>query len=96
MSGSSEQAPPPTAGGAPDAAAIAEGFKDKGNAEYREGRFLKAAALYTQGLKADPGNAVLYRWGHGRAGQSKRNPQPGRRHPASCTVAQSLPSSSWS
>ncbi|KAL4426110.1 hypothetical protein ABPG77_002696 [Micractinium sp. CCAP 211/92] len=64
MSGSSQEAPPlgPSGGNsaAPDAAAVAEDFKDKGNIEYRAGRFLKAAALYTQGLKADPTNAVLY------------------------------------
>ncbi|KAL4452164.1 hypothetical protein ABPG75_007826 [Micractinium tetrahymenae] len=62
MSGSSEQPLPPVGSGgtAPDVGATADDFKEKGNVEYRAGRFLKAAALYTQGLKADPGNAVLY------------------------------------
>ena len=36
-------------------------FKQLGNAEFRKGAFLKAAALYTKGLKLDPGNAVLLR-----------------------------------
>ncbi|KAK9840933.1 hypothetical protein WJX81_001084 [Elliptochloris bilobata] len=34
-------------------------FKQLGNTEFRNGAYLKAAALYTRGLKADPGNAVL-------------------------------------
>ena len=43
----------------------ADGFKTQGNAEYKGGRFLKAAALYTQAIKADPDNAsVLYRCVH--------------------------------
>lgn len=66
MNGSSEQAPSPATSGLgsgppPEGAATAESFKEQGNLEYRAGRFLKAAALYTQALKADPGNAVLYR-----------------------------------
>lgn len=36
-------------------------LKDQGNAEFNNGNFLKAAALYTQAIKADPDNAVLYR-----------------------------------
>jgi tetratricopeptide (TPR) repeat protein len=44
----------------PEAAAAADQLKDQGNAQHRSGNFLKAAALYTQGLKADPTNAVLY------------------------------------
>lgn len=39
-------------------------WKAEGNAEFRSKNYLKAAALYTRGLKADPTNAVLYRWGH--------------------------------
>ena len=36
-------------------------LKDEGNAEFRQGNWLKAAALYTKAIKADPANAVLYR-----------------------------------
>lgn len=36
-------------------------YKDQGNVEYAKRNYLKAAALYTQGLKADPQNATLYR-----------------------------------
>ena len=36
-------------------------FKQLGNEEFRKGAYLKAAALYTRGLKLDPGNAVLLR-----------------------------------
>ena len=36
-------------------------LKEQGNAEYRGGHFLKAAALFTRAIKEDPGNAVLYR-----------------------------------
>lgn len=36
-------------------------FKDQGNEEYKKGNWLKAAALYTKGIKEDPDNAVLYR-----------------------------------
>ena len=36
-------------------------YKDQGNAEYKKGNWLKAAALYTKGIKEDPENAVLYR-----------------------------------
>ena len=36
-------------------------YKDQGNGEYKKGNWLKAAALYTKGIKEDPENAVLYR-----------------------------------
>lgn len=36
-------------------------FKQLGNEEFRNGAYLKAAALYTKGLKLYPGNAVLLR-----------------------------------
>ena len=36
-------------------------LKDEGNTEFRQGNWLKAAALYTKAIKADPANAVLYR-----------------------------------
>ena len=36
-------------------------YKDQGNVEYKKGNWLKAAALYTKGIKEDPDNAVLYR-----------------------------------
>lgn len=58
-------------GGGGEAAApapTAEEYKEQGNAEYRNGRFLKAAALYTQALKLDPANAVLYRCARGGTG----------------------------
>ena len=38
-------------------------YKALGNEEFRNGRFLKAAALFTQGIKQDPESAALYRWG---------------------------------
>jgi hypothetical protein len=38
-------------------------WKSEGNLEYRNKNYLKAAALYTKGIKADPTNAILYRWG---------------------------------
>ncbi|PRW57250.1 serine threonine- phosphatase 5 [Chlorella sorokiniana] len=56
-SGGGEPAAP---GGAAPAAAAAESFKEQGNALYKEGHYLKAAAAYTQGLKADPSHSVLY------------------------------------
>lgn len=46
------------AGGGPEAAAA---LKDEGNVHYKNGNFLKAAAVYTQAIKADPSNATLYR-----------------------------------
>lgn len=36
-------------------------LKDQGNKLFQEGNFLKAAAVYTQAIKQDPDNAVLYR-----------------------------------
>ena len=38
-----------------------ETLKDEGNREFKAGNWLKAAALYTKAIKADPGNSVLYR-----------------------------------
>ena len=40
---------------------MSSSWKDQGNAEYKAGNWLKAAALYSKGLKEDPGNAVLLR-----------------------------------
>mmetsp|Transcript_10677 Transcript_10677/g.19498 ORF Transcript_10677/g.19498 Transcript_10677/m.19498 type:complete len:290 (-) Transcript_10677:158-1027(-) len=40
--------------------ADANELKDKGNEEFKVGNFLKAAAVYTQAIKLDPSNAVLY------------------------------------
>ena len=37
-------------------------YKDQGNEEYKKGNWLKAAALYTKGIKEDPENAILYRY----------------------------------
>ena len=36
-------------------------YQDQGNEEYKKGNWLKAAALYTKGIKEDPENAILYR-----------------------------------
>ena len=36
-------------------------WKDQGNKEFKAGNWLKAAALYTKGLKDSPGDAVLLR-----------------------------------
>ncbi|KAL2633315.1 hypothetical protein R1flu_004794 [Riccia fluitans] len=38
----------------------APSLKDQGNAHYKSGNYLKAAAVYTQAIKADPNNATLY------------------------------------
>lgn len=35
-------------------------LKDQGNAHFKAGNYLKAAAVYTQAIKADPSNATLY------------------------------------
>lgn len=35
-------------------------LKDQGNAEFKKGNYLKAAALYTRAIKEEPENAVLY------------------------------------
>jgi len=35
-------------------------LKDQGNAQFKSGNYLKAAALYTQAIKLDPDNATLY------------------------------------
>ncbi|TYI95810.1 hypothetical protein E1A91_D01G024700v1 [Gossypium mustelinum] len=35
-------------------------LKDKGNEFFKAGNYLKAAALYTQGIKQDPSNPTLY------------------------------------
>ncbi|KAG0497221.1 hypothetical protein HPP92_001912 [Vanilla planifolia] len=35
-------------------------LKDQGNAFFKAGNFLKAAALYTQAIKLDPSNSTLY------------------------------------
>jgi len=40
---------------------MADTLKDQGNAEFKKGSYLKAAALYSQAVKQDPNNAVLYR-----------------------------------
>lgn len=36
-------------------------LKDQGNAMFKEGSYLQAAAAYTKAIKADPQNHVLYR-----------------------------------
>ena len=36
-------------------------LKEQGNALFRAGNYLKAAALYTQAIKEDPENHALYR-----------------------------------
>lgn len=36
-------------------------YRELGNSEYKAGNYLKAAALYTKGLKEEPSSAVLYR-----------------------------------
>jgi Flp pilus assembly protein TadD len=43
--------------------ALAAQLKDQGNEEFRQGNYLKAAALYTKAIKEEPQNAVLYRCG---------------------------------
>ncbi len=41
--------------------APAEELKEQGNVEYKQGNYLKAAAIYTKAIKEDAGSAVLYR-----------------------------------
>lgn len=36
-------------------------LKDQGNEFFKSGKYLKAAALYTQAIKQDPSNPTLYR-----------------------------------
>jgi hypothetical protein len=36
-------------------------WKSEGNKEFKAGNYLKAGALYSKGLKADPTNAILFR-----------------------------------
>ena len=37
-------------------------LKDQGNEFFKAGNYLKAAALYTQAIKAEPSNAALFRF----------------------------------
>lgn len=37
-------------------------LKDQGNREFKQGNWLKAAALYTKAIKDEPSNSVLYRY----------------------------------
>jgi hypothetical protein len=43
--------------------ALAAQLKDEGNELFRQGNYLKAAAIYTKAIKEEPQNAVLYRCG---------------------------------
>ena len=36
-------------------------IKEQGNAQFKDKKYLKAAALYTKAIKEDPKNAALYR-----------------------------------
>lgn len=36
-------------------------LKDQGNEFFKSGKYLKAAALYTQAIKKDPSNPTLFR-----------------------------------
>ena len=47
---------------AADGGGRAAALKDQGNAQFKSGSYLKAAALYTQAIKLDPDNAALYRY----------------------------------
>ncbi len=42
-------------------AAAVPSLREQGNALFKEKNYLKAAAVYTQAIKADPENAALYR-----------------------------------
>ena len=37
-------------------------LKDEGNSLYKAGKYLKAAGVYSQAIKLDKENCVLYRW----------------------------------
>ena len=41
--------------------AAMDDLREQGNAAFRNGDFLKAAAAYTRAIKSDPSNSVLYR-----------------------------------
>lgn len=49
---------------------MADACKDEGNALYKSKEWLKAAAAYTKGIKADPQHHVLYRCVRGTASPS--------------------------
>lgn len=53
-------------------------LKDQGNACFKAGNYLKAAALYTQAIKLDPENPALYRL-------SSNSQHLSIRHPRCCT-----------
>lgn len=40
---------------------MATEFREQGNALFKEGDFLRAAAAYTKAIKQEPHNHVLYR-----------------------------------
>ena len=63
-----------------DSSEPSSSFRDQGNTEYNKGNFLRAAALYTKGLRLDPSDAVLLR--HGRPPLRSPPVRPeGRRQP---------------
>ena len=43
-----------------EAAAPGAAFKEEGNAHFKAGEFLKAAASYTKAIKAEPANHVYF------------------------------------
>lgn len=43
---------------------VEKSLREKGNDYFKEGNFLKAAALYTQAIKQDPNNSALYRFSY--------------------------------
>uniref|UniRef100_A0A0D6R910 Uncharacterized protein n=1 Tax=Araucaria cunninghamii TaxID=56994 RepID=A0A0D6R910_ARACU len=47
-------------GAGADTKAAGTSLKEQGNALFKSGNYLKAAAIYTQAIKADPNNATLY------------------------------------
>jgi Flp pilus assembly protein TadD len=63
MTNTEQVAGPDTSADVMPSAASADGerLKVQGNDLFQAGDFLKAAAVYTQAIKLDPENAVLYR-----------------------------------
>jgi hypothetical protein len=67
---------------------MADACKDEGNALYKSKEWLKAAAAYTKGIKADPNHHVLYRCVRGTPARpgGRRMPPRSQTHRLGTTV----------
>jgi len=70
---------------------MADACKDEGNALYKSKEWLKAAAAYTKGIKADPQHHVLY-----RCVRVHRLAQESRMPPRSQSTPFAPPCEAWS